>query len=203
MKHLIWTTSVHYRPHFHTSNSSRKQENCSSIFENKKLNLLFSALFNKWTPLLRQHLSYKWNILYDVRVLMPSNKVLKYLDFIKCDSPARFVFTPIAKLQAEDEEGKATGWLGSSWQVEIGVIYHLWNGLRAYHTNHDSARCSNWSKAHKYTNKGTHKHKSYTVKWSGTCKNMPLSFTKKSRLKWTSKHHIRRSFRKISKLFFY
>lgn len=52
----------------------------------------------------------------------------------------------VKKLGLKIKEGRLpvgwrVGWLGPRWQVVIGVIYHLWKGLRARHTNHTSARC--------------------------------------------------------------
>lgn len=54
--------------------------------------------------------------------------------------------------------GWLVGWLGSCWQVVIGVIYHLWKGLRAHHTNHTSARCYSQSTARTYTHTNIKTH---------------------------------------------
>lgn len=64
--------------------------------------------------------------------------------------------------------GGLVGWLGPCWQVVIGVIYHLWKGLRAHHTNHTSARCYRRSTAHT----GTHTDVNHTQTNSLKLKHM-------------------------------
>ena len=68
------------------------------------------------------------------------------------------------KLGVKMKEGRLlVGWLvcrlGPCWQVVIGVIYHLWKGLRAHHTNHTSARCySRGTAPHIHTHTHTYTH---------------------------------------------
>lgn len=157
-------------------------------FAHKILHRLFSTLFYQLTAYLTHNLLLtSWIFLYEFKILMKSKWLLICYISSNVTSLLFICLLPPLKLGVEDKDGQATGWLDSSWQVVIGVIYHLWNGPRAHHTNHDSARCSNWSMTHKYTHKVTHKHKSDIGKQPGTCKNMPLSSTKNSHLKWMSK----------------
>lgn len=70
-------------------------------------------------------------------------------------------------------------WLGSRRQVVIGVIYHLWKGLRAHRTNHVGARCYSCGTARTHP----HRHKSHAHKQTSWCSNTRgkrwLLFTRK------------------------